>query len=167
MILNRIIGWENNSMNFRVAKTSDFDTILSIQKQVHQLHVNNRPDQYKKTESMLNKTLFEELLTSEEKEVFVVVDTIPIAYSIVTLHVTKESPIFVSKKILHINDFGVNQIYRGKGVGRYLFNKILDHSKNVEADTIELSVWEFNESAIKFYEEIGMNTKTRRMELIL
>jgi Acetyltransferase (GNAT) family. len=46
-----------------------------------------------------------------------------------------------------------------------LFKHIVDYAKKSGADVLELTVWEFNSDAIKFYESLGMTTKNRRMEL--
>lgn len=37
-------------------------------------------------------------------------------------------------------------------------------AKKLNCERIELNCWEFNETAIKFYEEIGMKTQRRIME---
>ena len=42
-----------------------------------------------------------------------------------------------------------------------------DLAKELDCDNIELNVWEFNESAMKFYEKMGMTTQRRFMEIKL
>lgn len=39
--------------------------------------------------------------------------------------------------------------------------------KKENIDAIELNVWAFNESAIKFYETLGMSAKNMKLEQIL
>jgi GNAT superfamily N-acetyltransferase len=58
----------------------------------------------------------------------------------------------------------VDQDYRRKGIGRMLFNYLVDFAKNFGANVLELDVWEFNKEAFRFYEEMGMETVTRKME---
>jgi Acetyltransferase (GNAT) family. len=45
-----------------------------------------------------------------------------------------------------------------------LFNYLVDFAKNFGANVLELDVWEFNKEAFRFYEEMGMETVTRKME---
>jgi diamine N-acetyltransferase len=66
-----------------------------------------------------------------------------------------------------MDDFGVDRTYRGKGMGKIFFEKIVEFAKQIEADSLELGVWEFNEDAIKFYESMNLKTKMRRMEIEL
>ncbi|WHE06010.1 GNAT family N-acetyltransferase [Thermoanaerobacterium thermosaccharolyticum] len=65
----------------------------------------------------------------------------------------------------YIDDLCVSSTHRRKGVGRMLFKYIVDYAKKLGTDTLELTVWEFNSDAIKFYDGLGMTTRNRRMEL--
>ncbi|SNX52884.1 GNAT family N-acetyltransferase [Thermoanaerobacterium sp. RBIITD] len=71
----------------------------------------------------------------------------------------------IERKFVYIDDLCVSSTHRRKGVGRKLFRHIVDYVKKSAYDTLELTVWEFNSDAIKFYESLGMTTKNRRMEL--
>ena len=48
---------------------------------------------------------------------------------------------------------------------RYFFLKEKASEENVDA--IELNLWGFNESAIKFYESLGMSVKNMKLEQLL
>ena len=91
----------------------------------------------------------------------------PIAYTIITIKNTVERPILIPKKVVYMDDFGVDQTFRGKGLGKVFFGKIVEYAKTIEADSLELGVWEFNEDAIKFYESMNLKTKSRLMEIRL
>lgn len=66
-----------------------------------------------------------------------------------------------------MDDLGVTEGFRGKGLGKLLFNKSLAFVKEIGATCLELGVWEFNEQSIKFYEGMGMKTQARKMEIKL
>jgi diamine N-acetyltransferase len=66
-----------------------------------------------------------------------------------------------------MDDFGIDIKYRGKVLGKIFFGKILEFAKDIEADSLELGVWEFNKNAIKFYESMNLKTKMRRMAIDL
>ncbi|WP_346962231.1 GNAT family N-acetyltransferase [Clostridium sp.] len=65
------------------------------------------------------------------------------------------------------DDFCVKASKQKKGIGRLLFEYIVDYAKTEEALSLQLIVWEFNKDAIKFYESLGMSVRNRRMELNL
>ena len=68
------------------------------------------------------------------------------------------------RKILHIEDICVDENNRKNGIGKKLYNKIIELAKEINIDSIELMVWGFNKNAIKFYESLGMNIKNLRFE---
>ncbi|MGL4850574.1 MAG: GNAT family N-acetyltransferase, partial [Clostridium sp.] len=54
-----------------------------------------------------------------------------------------------------------------QGLGKMLFNHIIEDAKKNESDLIQLVVWDFNKDAIKFYKALGMTNRNIRMELQL
>jgi diamine N-acetyltransferase len=154
-------------LHMREAVKNDYDIIHHIQKQVHELHVKERPDHYKMADTTLDRHYFESLIDGEHTKVFILAGEQPIAYSILTIKNPVKRPILVSRKVVYMDDFGVDGRYRGKGIGKRFFGEILEFAKSIEADSLELAVWEFNESAIKFYESMNLKTKMRRMDIEL
>ncbi|WP_456270936.1 GNAT family N-acetyltransferase [Bacillus sp. AK031] len=151
----------------REATKSDYEVVHKIQKQVHEFHTNERPDHYRMADITLDKEYFNSLIDGENTKVFLFEKDQPIAYTILTIKNTEERPILIPKKVVYMDDFGVDVKYRGKGLGKEFFGKIVDFAKKIEASSLELGVWEFNEDAIKFYESMNLKTKMRRMEINL
>lgn len=156
-------------MNRRIreATKNDYDVVHQIQRQVHEIHTKERPDHYKMADTTLDKKYFINLIEGENTKVFLLEEDQPIAYTILTIKHTEERPILIPKKVVYMDDFGVDHMYRGKGAGKIFFEKIVEFAKDIEADSLELGVWEFNENAIKFYESMNVKTKMRRMEIEL
>jgi len=159
-------------MNLRVREgtANDYTDIKNLFTEVHNLHVKNRPDFFKYVENPFEKERFEELLKSSDQKIFVVEDTDSrelVAFCTVQIMTTVNIPILVQSKYAHIDSFGVKANYHKKGIGRLLFNHTVDYAKSEGASYVQLSVWEFNENAIKFYESMGMSTRNRKMELKL
>ena len=48
-----------------------------------------------------------------------------------------------------------------------LYEYLLNIARNDNVDSIELNVWAFNKSALKFYESLGMTVKNMKLENIL
>lgn len=159
-------------MNLRIREgnINDYEEIRDLVREVHLLHVKNRPDIYIDIENPFEKEDFEEILNSNNTKVFIAQDINNeeiVAYSIIQIMNTRNIPILVQSKFIYIDDLCVKAKHHKKGIGRTLFNYIINYSKEVKASSIQLNVWEFNEEAIKFYESLGMNTRNRRMEINL
>lgn len=157
-------------LKIREAVKSDYDDVSTLVKEVHRLHVEKRPDIYLDVDNPLLKERFDELLNSGTSKVFVVENIENreiIAYSIFQTLYSQNIHLIIPSKILFIDDFCVKSSYRGNGIGKLLFNYIVDYAKSEGDYSIHLTVSEFNKNAIKFYEEMGMSTRNRKMELIL
>jgi ribosomal protein S18 acetylase RimI-like enzyme len=154
--------------NIREATKSDYDCVHKLQKQVHEIHTQERPDHYKTAQTTLDYDYFQNLIENDNARVFVLEHEKQIvAYTILSIKQPVDRPIIVPKKNVFMDDLGVDYMVRGKGIGRLLFKRALDFVKEIEASSLELAVWEFNEAAINFYEKMGMKTKMRRMEITI
>jgi ribosomal protein S18 acetylase RimI-like enzyme len=153
-------------MNIREATKSDYDNVHHIQKQVHEIHTNARPDQYRMAQATLDKMYFEGLIESESSKVILLEqDERVVAYTILNIKQPTQRPIIVPNMIVFMDDFGVDEPYKGKGIGEKLFTWVVNFANEVGASSLELAAWGFNEDAIKFYEKMGMKTKLIRMEM--
>lgn len=172
--MQNVIGYQRTAVlkegdilvNIRKATLNDYESVHKIQKQVHDIHVIARPDHYIMSEFTLDKNYFERLLIDDNKEVFVAEeDRQLVAYTIIFIKEPINRPILVPNKVVFIEDFGVHAELRRKGIGNMVFKYLIRFAKDINANSIELGVWEFNKEAIEFYETMGMQTKMRRMEL--
>ena len=68
------------------------------------------------------------------------------------------------RKVLFIDALVVDLKFRNYGIGKTLMKEIEKIAKENNCVSVELNVWAFNESAIKFYEKIGMKPKTMILE---
>ena len=152
----------------RKANKGDYESSLSLFRQVHELHVCERPDLYRENSTPVSKEFFESQLNDVKQHIFVAT----IGNEIVGVVVMKEEEIiensFVkARKVLFINSLCVAQAQRKKGIGKRLMKYVFDFGSSLKVDSIELGVSEKNPYAIEFYESIGMTTKSRKMEIIL
>ena len=70
----------------------------------------------------------------------------------------------VKRRTAYMEDLCVDEACRGKGIGRKLFEYAKKRAKEMGAERMDLMVWNFNESALKFYEEMGMKPQRYIME---
>ena len=157
-------------LKIREAIANDYIDIKNLVVEVHNLHVKNRPDVYLAVDNPLLKERFENLLNSNNTKIFVVEDSDSeelLAYSIVQIMTQRNIHLLIPCKFTYIDDFCVKSNYNKNGIGKSLFKYIVDYAKVEGASSIQLTVCEFNENAIKFYEAVGMSTRNRKMELYL
>lgn len=57
----------------------------------------------------------------------------------------------------------VSSRHRGRGIGRSLVDRAERWTRERGLSECELGVWEFNETALRFYESVGFVTARRRM----
>jgi GNAT superfamily N-acetyltransferase len=72
-------------------------------------------------------------------------------------------PILVPRRYAVVDALVVEEGARRQGVGRALMEAGEDWARKQGASSLELTVWEFNTTAIAFYESMGYNTARRRM----
>lgn len=151
----------------RNLELADYEEAKELVYQVHRLHYNNRPDIYKDG-NPLPIEYFEDIVNNE--------NSINIAYEennhvvgllMATKKINSPIPIIKERKTYFIEDIVVDSKFRRKGIGKKLYNYLLDEAKKEHIDAIELNVWAFNSSAINFYESLGMSMKNMKMEKIL
>ena len=132
--------------------------------QVHELHLKNRSDIYNDGNPCPIE-YFEKVLNSLEsiKYAYIEQDTI-VGLVMGEKQESKSLPIFKSRSIYFIDDIVVDKDYRHKGIGKKLYNYVLDKAKKNDIDSIELNVWAFNQNAISFYKSLGMSEKNIKYE---
>lgn len=152
----------------RNAKFSDFNDVNNLMLELHNLHVKNRNDVFKATDSPMKEEYFKDLLNNQDVKLFVIENlenSEILGYSNLKLMNTPNIDIVVKSKYIYIDDFCIKQAYKRKGIGKKLFNFILEYAKQQGVESVQLNVWSFNEDAIEFYNFMGMKERNVRMEM--
>jgi GNAT superfamily N-acetyltransferase len=58
-------------------------------------------------------------------------------------------------RAIHLEDLIVTENYRKKGLGKLLFDKVVEKAKDLQVGRLTWQVLDWNEPAIKFYEKLG------------
>ena len=149
----------------REMNLNDYEDVRILVKQIHELHLSNRPDIYNDGESF-PKEYFEKVLSDANNLNYVYVENKKIVGVLnATLQHTNPLPIIKARTYYFIENLVVDKNHRRKGIAKKLFNYLTLKAKENNIDSIELNVWSFNTEAIKFYESMGMNIKNIRMEI--
>lgn len=157
-------------MNFmiREAIEKDYEELNRLVKEVHNLHVKNRPDVYLNSDTPLEYSYFKKLMKDENSKIIVVEDEKNkklLGYSIVNIMNSKAISIVKDTKYLYIDDIMIESSKKLNGIGKVLFNYIKEVAMVNNIKSIQLNVWSFNHDAIEFYKHMGMKSRNIRMEM--
>ena len=144
-------------MKIEIPKMEDLNSINIIARQVHEIHVNWRPDLFISVDEAINKDELEELINNGE--IYVAKENNNIVGYIIIEIMEKNNRKMRYKKILEISNLGVEEKYRNKGIGTELLNFIKNKAIENNCTDLYLTVNEENKNAIKLYEKFGFRIK--------
>lgn len=76
---------------------------------------------------------------------------------------TSDIPILVPRRYVVIDNLAVTEEHRRSGIGRALMEKAEAWARAKGATSIELNVYAFNQTAKRFYQELGYKIVSHRM----
>lgn len=151
----------------RFARSEDYTGVARLVTQIHQIHVAARPDIYAPYDNPLGRAYFTKMLNEERTAVMVAAERESgeiQGYAVLRVQEAATRPIFQPRKYILIDDLCVEEKLRGRGIGRALFRFAEGYAREIAAASIELAVDAFNADAVRFYESLGMSTRSKRME---
>lgn len=153
----------------RNANENDISSLISLLYQVHKVHSDGRPDIFIPCGIKYTEEDLKEILKNENTPVFVFEneEKTVLGYSFCEIKETKGDTSLMERKTIYIDDLCVDENARGQHVGTALYNYVVEYAKSINADSITLNVWNFNESAKVFYEKLGLKPLKTVMERIL
>ncbi len=151
----------------RKAKIKDIPALDKLLYEVHKVHSDIRPDLFRAGAKKYTDDELAKILTDEKTPVFVYDDGEIQGYAFTVIIDHKNDLSLMPYKSVYIDDLCVEKDCRGKGVGKKLYEHVLSFAKSINAYNVTLNVWAGNDSALKFYEKIGMRVQKTGMEVIL
>ncbi|MBQ3796023.1 MAG: GNAT family N-acetyltransferase [Butyrivibrio sp.] len=170
-------------MEIRRAEDKDSERIIELLQQVCNIHADIRPDLFIYDGTKYSKEDLHEMYKDDTKPIFVAVgdldnggkkdnpddnnNEIVQGYCFCQIKKTEGSRCIKPFAQIFIDDLCVDEKARGQHVGRQLFDYVKSYAKELGCYEITLNVWEGNDSARRFYENMGMKPKETQMEIIL
>ena len=155
-------------MEIRFATIEDVPGILQLLKQVGAVHHRGRPDIFRSNAQKYGPSQVIAMLDSFKTPIFVAVeDGAVLGYCFCIVHEHEKDPVLTDRTELYIDDLCVDENCRGKGIGKRLYENACRYGKMRGCSSITLNVWCCNESAMKFYESLGMKPQKIGMEMLL
>ena len=155
-------------MNIRRAEKRDIEKIVALLCQVLEIHAKIRPDIFIPGTTKYTAEELEKMITDDNNPIYVAEDEEGVSgYAFCRVKEPEKSNNAIPFRSLYIDDLCVDASRRGRYIGSQLFGFVKKEAEKLGCYEITLNVWEGNEDAERFYENLGMKTKFRQMELVL
>ena len=151
------------------AKSGDIPRVLELLTQVNMVHHNGRPDLFRGPTTKYSAEELETLFRDSRRPVFVYRGGTGeiLGYAFCVLNEVRGDRLLQDIRTLYIDDLCVDEKVRGQGVGRALYEYVLDYARREGCYNVTLNVWSLNGPAMKFYEKCGLRPQKVGMETIL
>ena len=153
-------------MIIRDLTIADFDAVNDLFMQLHDLHVEHRPDLYRRIDKPATTRAWDYEASLEDKDIIMLgaeADGKIVGFCITEIR-RSESKALVPRISAHIKNLAVDRNYRRQGIGKALYDAAVTRGKAYGAGAVELEVFSFNDSAIAFYRSLGMTVQSCTME---
>lgn len=156
------------AITVRLAERDELERVNELRKMVNDLHVAGKPDVFRTGFCEELKQYLYHHYEAESTDVLVAVMDGEICGFAVVTHVAKPgNPMKNALKYCEVEEFGVDESARRKGVATALIEYIKEDASKRGYHKLELNMWEFNTGALAFYEAVGFKTYRRYMEMEL
>ena len=152
----------------RFAKEKDIPKIMDLLSQVDLVHHNGRPDIFK-IGTKYSADELKVMLKDKTRPILVCTDesdsVMGYCFCVFEQHVNNS--VLTDIKTLYIDDLCVDEKMRGKHIGKQLYDAALKLAKENGCYNLTLNVWSCNQSAMRFYESLGLKPQKIGMETIV
>jgi len=155
-------------MDIRFAMEKDVSGIIALLKQVGQVHHQGRPDLFRDKAQKYGASQILAMLNDPKNPIFVAADGDKVlGYCFCNMVSHPQDPVLMDVVSLYIDDLCVDQNCRGQHIGKDLYKTVCRYAQNRKCYNVTLNVWSCNESAMAFYEKMGLKPQKVGMEFIL
>ena len=152
----------------RKAKENDISRILELLSQVNDVHAEGRPDFFVKGRRKYEEAELKDIINDDSIPVFVCEEDDDIkGYAFCVMQDLSKCGNLHPDKSLYIDDICVDEKYRRHGVGKKLYDFVIQYAKEEKCFNVTLNVWDKNPDARAFYESMGMKVQKVCMEVVL
>ncbi len=155
-------------MNIRRAEEKDIPRLDALLLQVNLVHHRGRPDLFRYGRKYTDEEL-KSIIHDDARPILVAADeddTVQ-GYAFCIFQQHRDSHILTDVRTLYIDDLCVEEKTRGQHIGSLLYRAVLDYARAHGCYNVTLNVWSCNESALRFYESMGLKPQKIGMETIL
>ena len=155
-------------MEIRFASPADVPGIIDLLRQVGQVHHRGRPDIFRYGAQKYAPSQVLAMLDKSETPIFVALEKGKVqGYCFCQIKTYYRDSLMQDYSTCYIDDLCVDENCRCKGVGTALYEAVCKYARQRKCRSVTLNVWSCNESAVKFYEKLGLKPQKVGMEAIL
>lgn len=144
-------------MEFRFADEADFEVVNRLARQVHELHVQWRPDLFRSVQYPITPEEFSAFL-QEQRLLLAQKDGTVVAYAVFAMQ-EFDIPKLMPQKTLKLEEICVEEAYRRQGIAKALLQELMRLGKAAGCTDLRLTCDPHNAAGIAFYESLGMQPK--------
>ncbi|MCG8482759.1 MAG: GNAT family N-acetyltransferase [Clostridia bacterium] len=145
-----------NKIEIIKSNIQHIDNIIPLFLRLNQYHYDNIDDYYKEYTRKKVTKLIRRAIENNKRDIYIakkgrdVVGLVEIQFKTIEDNIE-----LLDKEYIEINSLVVDSDYRSEGVGTKLLNFVDGLAVEYEKEYVELKVFDFNDSAITFYEKNG------------
>ena len=150
----------------RNAKFEDTPAINNLLRQVLDVHAEKRPDIFKVGTAKYSDEKLQTIIQNPATPIFVAVNFQGevVGYAFCQYRNIEGSAMLHDIKYCYIDDICVDKAVRGQGVGTKLYEYVKQQAQADGYTAIRLNVWCLNDTAIRFYQKLGLEPLSMIME---
>lgn len=154
------------SLTIRQAQADDAPLLARLNISVQQLHADHFPQRFKplQPDDPALLAFYDKLLADPTCVIYLAAwDGEAAGYVVCMVKDSAGNAFIYPAKTLLVDQLSVSEAFRRRGIGRALMERAASLARDVGADSIQLTVWTFNEEAIAFYKQLGYDVAMLKM----
>jgi GNAT superfamily N-acetyltransferase len=156
-----------HSPQIRRATLDDAALLAELNRFVQNIHTEHRPDLFKEDPSIEKlASWFEDLLGRESVRVLIadLPDGRPAGYAMATLNERTGSALTHAGSFILLDHLAVAPEATRRGIGTALLNAVREIGREAGCTRFMTEVWDFNSTAVAFFEASGFAPASRRLD---
>ena len=145
-----------------LATTKDRAEVNRLARQIHQMHMDWRPDIYRMPEDLFPEERFAELIANRELYVAKVGGRV-VGYAQTCIRV-HDLPELIKRKVFYLNQLCVDEALRNHGIGTRMMEELCILAKAFGCTDMQLNVYPQNDAAVSFYQKCGFMIQNINMQ---
>jgi ribosomal protein S18 acetylase RimI-like enzyme len=156
-------------VSIRKATAEDYNPLCELFDEVDALHRGNLPHLFQEPNGPVREQdYYGGLIADENVGLFIAgIGEKLVGFVHAILRDAPAIPVFVPRRYAIVESIGVKSGFQNHGLGRMLMNTAHEWAMTKGATSVELNVYEFNKTAIAFYQRLGYETLSRKMSKAL
>lgn len=150
-----------------MVKVSDPLLLAKLNEQLHNMHVSERADVFKPFDLEAVTAYFEQCLQKPQYyHPGIILDGKLAGFAQAEVMMRLENAFAYPYRYIHIHQLSVHPAFRRKGIAKALVAAVEKHAAMENISRVDLTVWDFNEEGIAFYNACGFKTDLRMYKTV-